>query len=1113
MPIPDDELLQNPSASQPGLRDRLAAAEPQRQAGGRAVQSRIADVAARSAPPAPGQAPIIVNSDGGAAAPGSLRDRINVGANQANLDRAAVGDRLGYQPPAAPDAPAAAPQSDLRARLQGRAANPSPLEQQAQQRLGSIAQAARQAPPQAQLLPAPAPTLAPDPSAISVDGAGNARAPGVPRTTLPAAPGASAAPTSPPALGAPPVPRALPAPNPPPGYSANTMYGNANGDVALDNSARSRIGLDDYKAQQSRAAAAARINAGPKGAPPIDVGSLRQTLGLTPTPPGATPGPGAASAGAAGAGAAAARAAGAAPAAAAAAPAAAEAVGLGEGASPLARAAYGAGKMAARALPVVGRAAPVLAAGEVLTHMNDYKLNEPGVDSSALGTLKAVATGDFSGAGKSLVKGGKEALMDLGSSAANLLDYVVPGKAPVSTAYDKMLHDTFGDKLVPHASVIADHAPKQGPNPAAKVDATAIVKNPVAAPAKADANKPAAAPAPAPAPAPAKRQLPDYRGLAADARDDALAAIANEENADPKAAYYQTTNQKDGSTTYETRDGNQIRVQAPTDHDKAILERVSVIDGRPDAGATFEQDGKTYKNVVVGKDELGYPRIRAVSVDGKANTSTQVDDASLARQYDEAKARAAGPSIEDAARIAAFGDRQGRRDAVEKTYQQALQDGWDKATAGQLDATTSGTPPAGNGNAKIAAFAQQYGPVAQAAGAKLGVDPQVLLAHWGQETGWGEHVIPGTNNLGNIKAVKGQSGVAATDNMDGTKDNYASYGSPQDFADRYVDLVNRRYTEAVGAGNDMGKFAGALTGGGYATDPQYAQKLQAAYASLQRASGAPTMAPAQAAAATGAPVAPRARVRDPLAGAVQVIDMPAGGTTTMDIPGVGALSQAAYDSYRSTLDRHPELAQRMRVTGQGVTLDGNPIGPDQLRNNYDAYQAVLQKNPALASRLQVNNNGLLLDGTDYVPPQVLAGGDAAIAQFQKNKAQAERFALNPTAGKIAEEFVRGEVANRGHEIAAASAEKQATIAAEATKYAHRMHPTGGGVNPATGMQMPQYQYDQEKDRWLEAPSARVYPPPDPQAVADLKANPALATQFIEHYGPDAYRAATAGKAK
>jgi len=119
-------------------------------------------------------------------------------------------------------------------------------------------------------------------------------------------------------------------------------------------------------------------------------------------------------------------------------------------------------------------------------------------------------------------------------------------------------------------------------------------------------------------------------------------------------------------------------------------------------------------------------------------------------------------------------------------------------------------------------FAARYGPAAEKAGKALGIDPAILLGQWGLETGWGRSVIPGTNNLGNIKDFSG-SGVAATDNMTGSRDKYRQYESPDAFADDFVSLIQRKYPGAVGAGADPSKFTSGLKG--YAEDPRYADKV------------------------------------------------------------------------------------------------------------------------------------------------------------------------------------------------------------------------------------------------------------------------------------------------
>src|ERR1700676_2253927 len=121
-------------------------------------------------------------------------------------------------------------------------------------------------------------------------------------------------------------------------------------------------------------------------------------------------------------------------------------------------------------------------------------------------------------------------------------------------------------------------------------------------------------------------------------------------------------------------------------------------------------------------------------------------------------------------------------------------------------------------------FAAQYGAAAQRAASQIGVDPQVLLGQWGDETGWGKSVIPGTNNLGNIKDPTGQ-GPVATDNANGSKDSYKAFQSPNDFADHYANLIKTQYPGAVGAGNNVQKFTKGLAG--YAEDPAYALHVAA----------------------------------------------------------------------------------------------------------------------------------------------------------------------------------------------------------------------------------------------------------------------------------------------
>ncbi|TEA78635.1 glucosaminidase domain-containing protein [Allopusillimonas ginsengisoli] len=133
-------------------------------------------------------------------------------------------------------------------------------------------------------------------------------------------------------------------------------------------------------------------------------------------------------------------------------------------------------------------------------------------------------------------------------------------------------------------------------------------------------------------------------------------------------------------------------------------------------------------------------------------------------------------------------------------------------------------------------FATQYMPLAQATGRRLGVSPDILLGQWGLETGWGKSVIPGTHNLGNIKDFSG-SGIAAKDNMTGSTDKYRAFETPQAFADHYAGLIERKYPNAVGAGNDPMAYASALKTGGYAEDPDYINKIAAVTQTVRKQPG------------------------------------------------------------------------------------------------------------------------------------------------------------------------------------------------------------------------------------------------------------------------------------
>jgi len=128
------------------------------------------------------------------------------------------------------------------------------------------------------------------------------------------------------------------------------------------------------------------------------------------------------------------------------------------------------------------------------------------------------------------------------------------------------------------------------------------------------------------------------------------------------------------------------------------------------------------------------------------------------------------------------------------------------------------------------AFIQEYTPIAERIGQQLNVDPRILLAQFGMETGWGSSIVPGTYNLGNIKSAG--KGVEATDNATKSKDRYLKFEDPNVFADYYAQYIKRQFPEVVGSGADVGAFTKALrpgTQGGYAEDKDYGSKLNSAF--------------------------------------------------------------------------------------------------------------------------------------------------------------------------------------------------------------------------------------------------------------------------------------------
>ncbi len=138
-------------------------------------------------------------------------------------------------------------------------------------------------------------------------------------------------------------------------------------------------------------------------------------------------------------------------------------------------------------------------------------------------------------------------------------------------------------------------------------------------------------------------------------------------------------------------------------------------------------------------------------------------------------------------------------------------------------------------------FLDQVAPLAQEAGAKLGVSPDLLAAQAALETGWGKS--PNGNNLFGIKAgSKWQGDVAqatTTEYEQGQavqrKEAFRAYPDAATSFKDFTQLLmnNPRYQGALQAGGNAQAYAQGLQRGGYATDPAYADKLVRVAAKIQ----------------------------------------------------------------------------------------------------------------------------------------------------------------------------------------------------------------------------------------------------------------------------------------
>lgn len=171
---------------------------------------------------------------------------------------------------------------------------------------------------------------------------------------------------------------------------------------------------------------------------------------------------------------------------------------------------------------------------------------------------------------------------------------------------------------------------------------------------------------------------------------------------------------------------------------------------------------------------------------------------------------------------------------------QALKQTPKSEPATALDGTAEAVSSDGDLQPTQQAFLTRISPWAQQTAQRLGVSVRSVMAHAALESGWGQHALRGAqgedaNNLFGIKATGAWSGAATsalTTEFEAGEpvkkvQPFRQYAALDATFEDYAQLLQRnpRYRAALGTGENVAAFAQALADGGYATDPQYAQKL------------------------------------------------------------------------------------------------------------------------------------------------------------------------------------------------------------------------------------------------------------------------------------------------
>jgi flagellar protein FlgJ len=179
----------------------------------------------------------------------------------------------------------------------------------------------------------------------------------------------------------------------------------------------------------------------------------------------------------------------------------------------------------------------------------------------------------------------------------------------------------------------------------------------------------------------------------------------------------------------------------------------------------------------------------------------------------------------------------------------ALQFTSKQGTSGIVDPTTitqqaknlqAISPGLNNSQAQVKAFQSKLTAIAEQTSLSTGIPAKFMLGQAALESGWGKHEIIATNgqpshNLFGIKAGKNWTGkvvsAVTTEYVNGvaTKktEKFRAYDNYDEAFNDYAKLLqgNDRYKNVIANAKDAYSFAHGLQKAGYASDPNYANKL------------------------------------------------------------------------------------------------------------------------------------------------------------------------------------------------------------------------------------------------------------------------------------------------